>query len=122
MTRFVNLTSHEIRLYTGNADDAYYDKRAHYWITIDPEPIPARVDQWTDTAEWIGGIRTLTVHIRGTMNLPDPEPGVIYITSSLIARNVIRRDVVAPDTDYLPIVDEYGKLYAVRRFKRWVME
>jgi hypothetical protein len=54
--------------------------------------------------------------------VPDPEPGVIYVTSSVIAKHLKRPDVVSPDTAPGGIVKVNGRLVGVRGFQSWTEE
>ncbi len=55
------------------------------------------------------------------VDLPDPDEGVIYVTSTLVAQAAAARgrtDVVAPDTSPESAVrDQEGRIVAVRRLQ-----
>ena len=54
--------------------------------------------------------------------VPDPEPGVIYVVSSIIAHHLKRPDVVSPDTAPGGAVKSNGRLIGVRGFQSWADE
>lgn len=54
--------------------------------------------------------------------VPDPEPGVLYVVSSIIAQNLRRPDVVSPDTAPGGIVKVNGRLIGVRGLQSWADE
>ena len=54
--------------------------------------------------------------------VPDPEPGVIYVVSSVIAQHLKRPDVVSPDTAPGGVVKVNGRLIGVRGFQSWAEE
>jgi hypothetical protein len=51
--------------------------------------------------------------------VPDPEPGVLYIVSSIIAQHLRRPDVISPDTAPGGMVKVNGRLVGVRGFQYW---
>jgi hypothetical protein len=52
-------------------------------------------------------------------NLPDPQPGVIYIVSALVAQAAKRADVVSPATGHpLARRDQNGQIISVPGFVR----
>ena len=54
--------------------------------------------------------------------VPDPEPGVLYVVSSVIAQHLKRPDVVSPDTAPGGVVKVNGRLVGVRGFQSWAEE
>jgi hypothetical protein len=61
-------------------------------------------------------VETRTLDVEG---LPEPEDGVIYITSSLVAGKLPSRpDVLAPDTGPTAVRDENGHIVAVNRLQK----
>ncbi len=54
--------------------------------------------------------------------IPDPEPGVLYVVSSVIAQHLKRPDVVSPDTAPGGVVRVNGRLVGVRGFQSWADE
>ncbi len=51
--------------------------------------------------------------------VPDPEPGVLYVVSSVIAQHLRRPDVVSPDTAPGGVVKVNGRMIGVRGFQFW---
>ena len=54
--------------------------------------------------------------------VPDPEPGVLYVVSSVIAQHLKRPDVVSPDTAPGGAAKVNGRLIGVRGFQSWAEE
>lgn len=90
--RIVNLTQHPVTLLDVD------DPMRH--IEVPPTGVSIRVqsDINTDEVIEVDGIRIplISVHDRKVLNLPDPEEGVLYIVSGLVAAEVHRPDVVSP--------------------------
>ena len=57
--------------------------------------------------------RTVVGDVEG---LPDPEDGVMFITSTMVAQAAKRPDIVAPDTGPTAIRED-GQVVAVTRFQ-----
>ena len=67
----------------------------------------------------------VTDEIRGTISgLPDPEPGVVYITSYLVMQAALRPDVWCPATGnhHGAVKDEKRRVVAVRAFMQPFIE
>ncbi len=117
--RFVNLTPHPITL-IGELGD----------VTIQPEPVPARVetktvqsrvlDTYNNTCPQAGyafsatGFPVRRVEYGAITGLPDPQPGMVYIVSTVVAQAAKRPDVLYPDTGSDCERDERGQVRAVR--------
>lgn len=54
------------------------------------------------------------------VGVPAPKPGVLYVTSSIIASTLKRPDVVSPDTAPGGVVKSGGRIIGVRGFQSWV--
>jgi hypothetical protein len=54
--------------------------------------------------------------------VPDPEPGVIYVVSSVIAQHLKRPDVVSPGTAPGGAAKVNGRLIGVRGLQVWAEE
>lgn len=108
---FVNLTTHAINV--------------HDWITgeirtIQPSGNVARVAATCRVVATINGIDIVKTVFGDIKDLPGQQPGVIYITSSMVAQAVRGRDdVVAPDTGPSAIRNEDGQIVAVRRLQQF---
>lgn len=113
--RIVNLTKNEISI-IGNY------KQVIYRI-----PASARGDEATVHFEreivrrWKGIIPLvrITPDLIRVEGLPEPEEGVLYITSSVIAQHVRRPDVVSPDTAPGGIVKNGGNILGVKGLQLW---
>lgn len=117
--RLVNLCPHHVRVYLGDHPDPLADRRPEMWIILPMSGQVAHTDQARDERHTIDGVPLLRWVIGGTSGVPDPQPGVVYVVSSLVGRELLRRDVVSPDAKYKPIYDEHDALYAVRRLQQW---
>jgi len=104
----VNLTPHPITIQpTGAAP-----------ITIPVSGRIARLDSSQETDASVVGVPVVTTRFGRVIGLPEPEPGKLYIVSSLVAQHVRRPDVVAPDTGPTAI-REGGQIVAVTRLQRF---
>jgi len=111
----VNLTPHQITLSApaGNAGHA-----------LGFEGV-ARVASVPGQLEDLGGVPvpvarpTTFGEITG---LPDPKPGVVYVTSMMVAQVAKRPDVLSPGTGPAdePIRNAAGQIKAVTRLVAWV--
>jgi hypothetical protein len=110
-TKFVNLTPHEIVIVGEDGKEK---------LVIPPSGKVARVEVRQEIVEEISGIpvvRTLPVWV----HIPEPQEGVVYIVSSMVAQLLpYRGDVIAPDTSPSGVVrDEQGRIIGVKRFQRF---
>ena len=111
MTKLINLTPHAITIRVDEAD-----------IIIEPTLPAARVNQKSYRAAgvWTENNIEIPVHVpifQGIENLPEPQDGVVYITSMIVANSPEgkeREDVYAPDTGPTVIRDADGNIAAVR--------
>ena len=97
-------------------------------ITIQPSGVPpvtipvsgriARLDSAQEIDSSVAGVPIVTTRFGQVIGLPEPEPGKLYIVSSLVAQHVRRPDVVAPDTGPTAI-REGGQIVAVTRLQRF---
>ena len=112
MTKLVNLTPHEIRV---------FDEAGNI-ITIPPSGRVARVKTEQKVIGKVASIPIVKTTFGEVEGLPAPQPNTIFIVSSLVAQAVAneRDDVVAPDTSPSGAVrDEKGNIVGVRRFQKW---
>lgn len=90
--KVVNLTQHPILLLDENHDGMY--------VEIPPDGRTARVSSITRVEELVvvDGISIPVIRFddREVRDLPDPEEGVLYLTSGLVAALTNRPDVVSP--------------------------
>lgn len=99
----VNLTPHEV---------TFLDKHNNVIQTIPSSGKVARLSSNTITTDYINGIPVTETHFGEIENLPDPKPNTIYITSSLVAQNVMMRDDI-----YIPnesVRNEQGQIIGCR--------
>lgn len=108
MTTLVNLTPHPVAL-VGDKGGAVI-------------PPSGRVARCEVQRERVGEIALADLVIpiyRATLGpvegLPDPTPGVVYITSALVAQAAGRPDVLAPDE---VVRDENGRVIGARALAR----
>jgi hypothetical protein len=88
MTRFINLTPHEINI---------IDDDGVVVVTIPPSGINCRIDTVERLDCVVEGIKLFTTEYINNSGLPSPEFGVYYITSRLIVgANRDRHDLLAP--------------------------
>ena len=100
---FINLTPHEIRVRLTNGEE----------FKFAPSGQAARVSVTSEKVAEPEGIPVLRQVFGAVQGLPEPEEGVIYITSTLVAQVAKRVDVVSPDTGPTAI-REAGQVVAVR--------
>lgn len=91
MKKFINLTPHDINL--------------PYGQTVRPTGYVARVNSVQQQVDNINGIPVLVTKLLETMNLPEPEEGVVFIVPAVVRTNSPeRQDLLSPtklirDTD-----------------------
>jgi hypothetical protein len=106
--KFVNLTYHPINLISDSGES----------IEIEAIGKVARVASLQVLVDHIGGYPVYQSKLGDVINLPEPEDGVVYITSMLVASKVNRRDVVSPNTAPHSVVrDESGNVIGVKGFQ-----
>jgi len=104
----VNLTLHSIIVETA-------DGRTEFA----PSGQVARVASRAEAAGEVDGIPVTRTIFGPVEGLPEPQAGVTFVVSSLVAARVPERaDVVAPDTGPTAI-REKGQVIAVRGFQRF---
>ena len=107
VTEVVNLTPHEVSVFVGDTM-----KR------IPPSGKVVRITQNCEPAGDIDGMQVVLCHEGEPRGLPDPKEGTVYLVSSVVAKSVKRRDVLAPDTsDDGVIRDGAGYILAVKRLQ-----
>jgi len=120
--KLVNLTPHPIVVF-----DAFGNS-----VSIPPSGKVARIDmnyssepvRSVDVPVSDFGVISVPVYdVRKSdiINLPDPEPDTLYITSAIVAEEAARRgytDVIAPDTTRA-VRDEVGNIIGVKGFVRY---
>jgi len=108
--KFENLTKHHINVLRSDGGVE----------SIPPSGTEARVFSTQDQKGNINGFDVLQTRWGTVVGLDAPKPGVIYITSSLVAMAVPdRTDVITPNTHPRAVVgrDEKGNPELVRSFQ-----
>lgn len=118
--KYINLTPHPVVLSHGGITITF-DRKME-------DPV-ARLEQFTETTtiahEIAPGMQLelpMTIITRSEVyNLPEPQEGVLYIVSTMVANSVKRPDVIAPITDSTCERDEKGRVVSVKGFQTFVM-
>lgn len=112
--KFVNLTPHELAFWIKNPDGSEKIIRVPKGDSI------VRLDNRCEYAGSALGIPVVCCKEGKPHNLPAPEEGVVYLVSSLVAKKVLRDDVLCPDTsDDGAIRDGNGVIIAVKRLQNF---
>jgi hypothetical protein len=113
VTELVNLTPHEINVWVKG------EKTTTRVIDVPPSGNVARLHLTVKDVGTVCGIPVVTSKGgRKVIGLPPSKDGVVYLVSSVIAREVRRPDVLCPDTtDDGVIRDGSGNIKAVTRFQ-----
>lgn len=106
---WINLTRHHINVV----------KDDHSVESIPPSGMVARVESWQTEVDTINGIDLVKTEFGTVINVPQPKPATVYITSSLVAKALSNRtDIVAPNTHPESVItDHMGRKVAVRGFQ-----
>jgi hypothetical protein len=108
--RFVNLTQHPIAVYTGQDI-----------VTHPTTGMVARLMTKQIVVGHINDVPIIRTEWGDIIGLPEPEEGVIYITSSIVANAAQRRDVVSPCTSpQFGVRDENGYVIGTRAFQCFI--
>lgn len=104
---FINLTPHTLNLFNAQGEV----------LTLPPSGNVARVAETRTPAGEIDGIPVDTVGFGEVTGLPDPQEGVTFIVSALVAGAVpfVRTDVVSPGA---PVRDEQGNIIGAKGLSR----
>jgi len=109
--RILNLTPHIVRF-------AYADG---YVVAYPPDSAgPARILEMEEKRKSIGVMPVTSKKHLGIAGLPEPEPDVFYIVSSIVGEKVKRPDVISPDTGPSAIRFSDGQIEAVTAWRAWV--
>lgn len=112
--RFINLTPHELAFWVRK------DGEEETIIRIPKSDKVVRLDNYCEYAGDIMGIPVVRCTEGQPRNLPEPEEGTIFLVSSLVAKKVLRDDVLCPDTsDDGAIRDGNGTILAVKRLQNF---
>ncbi|MHC1589316.1 MAG: hypothetical protein ACXQS1_05835 [Methermicoccaceae archaeon] len=107
--KLVNLTPHAITVVQNGKT-----------LEIPPSDRVARVDVRQTVVGHVNGIPIVKSEFGEIAGLPEPQQGVVYICSTMVAQAAAKKmriDVLAPDTGPTAIRDESGRIVAVRRFQ-----
>ena len=112
--KLVNLTPHEV---------VVYGEDGGIRLRIPPSGTVARVSTKSVIVGEINGVPVRATEYGDVTGLPDPEPGTVYIVSSVLlialrAKGINRDDVVAPDTNPDSVIrDPEGRVIGVKYFQ-----
>lgn len=115
MTKFVNLTPHEVNVYSQDGKKLI--------LSIPPSGKVARVSVTYKTVKNINGIPVNRVEYGEIVDLPEPEKDTIYIVSVVVlmalkSKGINRSDVLSPDTNPHSVIrDEKGQIIGVKAFQ-----
>lgn len=110
--KVINLTPHDVRVCVGKDI-----------ITVPPSGKVARLKMSTKPHGTVHGMPVSLSNDDGVLNNPEEREGVIYITSSVVAKSLRREDVLSPDTtDDGVLRDGNGNVYAVKRLQCFANE
>lgn len=105
--RVVNLTPHDVRVCVGKDI-----------ITVPPSGKVARLKMRSKPHGTVHGMPVSLSGDDGVLNNPPVEEGVVYITSSVVAKSLKREDVLSPDTtDEGVLRNGNGDVFAVKRLQ-----
>jgi hypothetical protein len=113
--KLINLTPHEVVVYDQTGQNIV--------LRIPPSGKVARVSVSTETVGEINGVAVRKTTYGDIQDLPDPQPGVIYVVSTLVLialkdKGIIRTDIVSPDTNPdSALRDTSGKIIGVKYFQ-----
>lgn len=96
--KLVNLTPHSITFFTEDGEVI---------LELPACPNPPRVSTVRETCGQVKGIPVNRVTLGQIQGLPDPQPGVGYIVSRVIAETVLRPDLYIPD---MTVRDDQGRI------------
>jgi len=105
---FVNLTPHKIVIHS----DDYADIEE-----LEPEAIPVRVESKKEQVGDLQGFPIWKTEMGELTGLPEPQPGVVFIVSALVAAQIKREDIMSPGE---LIRDEKGNVIGCRGLVSYV--
>ncbi len=106
--KFVNLTPHDINLHKVDGST----------ITVTPSGKVTRCLEETTPIGHTNGISIIIKRFGDIVNLPDPKPDTLFITSVIVAQEAWKRgrtDVFCPSD---PVRDDKGKIVGCRSLAR----
>ena len=93
--KLINLTPHALRLRIDELNDAIPLESD---IVLQPAGPAARVDQRSIITGYVNAFPIKRTVFQEIYDLPNPEEGVVYIVSMLVAQQAKRDDVMSPNT------------------------
>lgn len=123
--KFVNLTPHPVvvRPSFDPSQDPIAREHDEFYA---PSMARARIDQSSEMVADLNGVPVRRPVYGDIVDLPDPEPGTIYIAALIVAQMAAERgraDVVSPDTSPNGgAIRNGGQIYAVRGFQTFAKE
>ena len=107
VTEIVNLTPHEISVMVGDTM-----KR------LPPSGKVVRISSQCEPCGELNGMPVVRCYEGEPRGMPEPKEGTVYLVSSVVAKAIKRKDVLAPDTsDEGVIRDGSGYIMAVKRLQ-----
>lgn len=108
--KLINLTPHEIAVYTQNKEQVLFK--------VPAEGIIPRVSSTQEIVGEINGVPVRKNTYGAVENLPETQPDTIYIVSAMVLSALTRNrsDVVAPDTGAGAVRDESGRIIGTTGF------
>lgn len=113
VTKVFNLTPHDLTIWFGDE------------VRIIPKSGKvARIQIQSENAGQVMGIPVVLSSDRKIVGLPAPEKGTVYLVSSVVAKSVMRPDVLSPDTTDDGVVRDgkTGLITAVKRLQVFCKE
>lgn len=107
--KVINLTPHTIKV-VNDANEVIREYPASGMV--------ARAATIAETVGNIDGIPVKHIAFGEVQGLPDPQDGVVYLVSMVVAQAVKRPDVIAPDTGPTAY-RENGQIVGVRGFTQY---
>lgn len=105
--KIMNMTPHAINFVSADGTPV---------LTVEPSGVVARVSAKTETVGAIDEIPVTETIFGSVQDLPDSEPGTIYIVSSLVAGRVPERDDVFIPSE--SVRDEKGRIVGCKSLGR----
>jgi len=104
----VNLTPHDVLV---------VDDNNKVLMNIPTTDLVARLKTAPVVVGKVNGIPLVKHKCISFINLPDPNPGTMFLVSSLIQQFSSRGDLIAPDTGPSCVRDKDRNVMAIRQFK-----
>lgn len=114
--KFVNLTPHPVVLANGTLNVTFSKDRSTPTARVE-QIIEERMIECEVAPGMFVNMPMNIVTRSEVYNLPEPEAGVVYIVSSMVATHVRRPDVISPITDSSCVRDTGGRVISVKGFQ-----